>query len=263
MKKLIIVMMSLAMVIGISGIAMANGKGLGISAAGSPHNFVDEITNGAAPVVGSEDWNNRKEICRVCHVPHDHGRAYKRWTNGLLWNHAVDDTTTFVMYDHAWSNTLTGIQSAQPDGTAKLCLACHDGVIAVDSFDKKSGPGNGTGTKTIDGTNWSLGYKVPGYIDGDSSNLRGTHPLSIAFPAGEDGDGKNFNLTTTATWANGETVASTLDNGKVQCSTCHDVHDAPGAAMPGTHLLRQYNATAAMGNADSGASKLCLTCHIR
>ena len=48
-------------------------------------------------------------------------------------------------------------------------------------------------------------------------------------------------------------IADVLDAGKVQCSSCHDVHDSP-KAVAGTHLLRVEN-----GNANP--SGLCLTCH--
>jgi hypothetical protein len=53
------------------------------------------------------------------------------------------------------------------------------------------------------------------------------------------------------------TIASVLDNGKVQCSSCHDVHDQESVA--GSHLLRVAQ-TVAQGGTASG---LCLTCHIK
>lgn len=235
--------MAIALVIGLSGIAMANGAGAGI--VGSPHDFTDSKVNGVAG--GSEAWNTRGEICRVCHVPHDHGKATKAYTNGLLWNHSVS-AATYTMYDNAWSETLTGTQSAQPDGTAKLCLGCHDGSVTLDSFD-----GHGavaTPAVTID--TYNTGYKVPGYGDGD---LKGTHPISIAFPADITGE---FNDPAAATWNDGSTVASTLNNGKVQCSTCHDVHDQE--SVNATHLLRRAQKNMGAGEVASG---LCLTCHIK
>ena len=122
----------------VGGSVWANGKGLGI--AGSPHDFTDgfsaEITGG----VSDETWNNRNEICRVCHVPHDHQKATQSYMNGLLWNHGVS-AAVYTMYDASWSSTLNGAQSAQPDGTAKLCLGCHDGTVALDTFDKYAGGG--------------------------------------------------------------------------------------------------------------------------
>jgi len=219
-----------------------SGLGLGLTAILSPHKFTTGDVGG--------EINSTGEICRVCHVPHDHARASRRYLNGLLWNHEVS-SATYSMYNNAWSNTLTGTQSAQPDGTAKLCLACHDGTVAMDAFDKYAGVHEDTMRNMA-------GLSVVGWFQ-DSTNidLRGTHPISIAFPAGQTGDGKNFTDPATATWARGDTVTSTLDNGKVQCSTCHDVHDQESVA--GTHLLRTAQ-TFAEGGVPSG---LCRTCHVK
>jgi hypothetical protein len=233
----------MVLIAGVSTVAMANGDGDGII--GSPHDFTDDIPS-TLPVPEST-WNARKEICRVCHVPHDHQRATQYYLNGLLWNHAVS-SQTYTMYDSSWSETLTGTQSSQPDGISKLCLGCHDGTVAIDTFDKYSG-----GSVYID--DYDSGFKI-GMPDGSNIDLRGTHPLSIEFPAGEIGT--EFNDPSTATWYDGSTVASTLDNGKVQCSTCHDVHDQE--SVPNTHLLRQ--AQKDMGGGEQ-ASGLCFTCHIK
>jgi len=246
MKKLFVLLISIVLIAGVYTISYGNGNGLGI--VGSPHDFTDGLVKGAAL---SEAWNSRAEICRVCHVPHDHGVAAKNYMNGLLWNHGVS-SATYTMYNNAWSSTLTGTQSAQPDGTAKLCLSCHDGTVALDTYDKYTNT-----TTYIDSVGYDAGFKTPGFLDGANLDLRGTHPLSIAFPAGQDGDGINFNSTAATNWANGATIASTLDNGKVQCSTCHEVHNKGSVA--GTHLLRSPQTVAQGGT----ASELCLKCHIK
>ncbi len=239
--------MTIALGVGLSGMASA-------AITGSSHDFTDGLKgksgNTGAGTAVSEAWNGRNEICRVCHVPHDHSQAAQRYTNGLLWNHGVS-SATYTMYDNTWSSTITGAQSAQPDGTAKLCLGCHDGSVAIDTFDKYAG-----GTIWFDGTatGYSTGYKVPGFTDGGNLDLRGTHPISIAFPAA---DPNEFTDPSVATWSSGDTVASTLDNGKIQCSTCHDVHSQEVVA--GSHLLRTAQ-TVAQGGVASG---LCLTCHVK
>jgi len=231
MKKVLIGVLAATLVAGMSVVVFANGDGTGIL--GSPHDF------------SSSTWNNRQEICRVCHVPHDHGRASQRYLNGLLWNHGVS-SASYTMYNKTWSNTLNGTQSAEPDGTSKLCLSCHDGTVGIDTFDKYAG-----------GTVYATGdAKIVNFMDGENIDLRGTHPLSIAFPVGEDRYSDNFNDPASKTWTSGDTVASTLDNGKVQCSTCHDVHNQE--SVGDTHLLRAGQ-TAATGT----ASGLCLTCHIK
>jgi len=247
MKKVLIGVLAAMLVAGMSAVVLA-------AITGSAHDFTDGYKGkgdgSAAGTAVSEAWNGRNEICRVCHVPHDHGRASQRYLNGLLWNHGVS-SATYTMYNNAWSSTITGAQSAQPDGTAKLCLSCHDGSVAIDTFDKYAG-----GAVLFDGsaTGYDAGFKMTPFADGGNLDLRGTHPISIQFPAGQTGDGKNFTVPGTATWASGDTVASTLDNDKVQCSTCHDVHNQESVA--GTHLLRQ----AQTGSTPSG---LCLTCHVK
>ena len=217
------------LVAGLSVTATAQGRGAGI--VGSPHDF------------SVEAWNFRKEICRVCHVPHDHNRAFMRGLNGLLWNHEVS-SATYTMYS---SPTLTGQQDSQPTGISKLCLGCHDGTVAIDAFDKQA-----TGTVFIDDE-----HRVPGtlYWQGSVGDLRATHPLSITYDETQD---PGLAPKTTPMGASG-TIADVLEGGKVQCHSCHDVHDEPGESVPGTHLLRVAQ-TAAQGGTASG---LCLTCHVK
>jgi len=233
-------LMLMPMVVSLLGLTMVSpahafGRGLGV--ANSPHDFA------------VQPWNGRQEICRVCHVPHDHSQAAQRYLNGLLWNHGLS-SATYTMYNQAWSSSITGTTSAQPDGTAKLCLGCHDGTVGIDTFDKYAG-----GAYFIDDFNPL--FKIPAFANGAQLDLRGTHPISIAFPTGQTGDGRNFTDPAVATWNSGDTVASTLDRSKVQCSTCHDVHDKESLA--GTRLLR----TAQTVNEGGVASGLCLTCHVK
>jgi len=233
--KRIVTFLATCLMLAAPSAVLAFGAGLGIK--NSPHDFA------------VQPWNGRQEICRVCHVPHDHSQAARRYTNGLLWNHGLS-SATYTMYNNSFSPTITGAQSAQPDGHSKLCLGCHDGTVGIDTFDKYAGGGY-----TMD--DYNPLFKIPGFTDGSNLDLRGTHPISIAFPAGETGDGKNFTNPTTATWAGGASVASTLDNGKIQCTTCHDVHDQE--AVPGTRLLRTAQTVIEGGV----ASALCLTCHVK
>lgn len=218
-----------------TGTALANGAGLGLSNAASPHNFATEA------------WNHRAEICRVCHVPHDHDRAAQFFTNGLLWNHEVS-AQTFTMYSSA---SIDGAQSAQPDGTAKLCLGCHDGTVAIDEFDNKAIANGGAGGTVFMGAVDS-GFVIPGASV--TPSLQGTHPISIVY----DNVADNELRAPTSTMGTSGTIADVLDGGKVQCSTCHDVHDS-SEAVAGTHLLRVAQ-TVAQGGSASG---LCLTCHIK
>jgi hypothetical protein len=245
MKKLITLCFAMTSLV-FSGLVLAAGSGLGI--VGSPHDFTDDFSNEAGGAVAELAWNQREEICRVCHVPHDHNRATQYYLNGLLWNHAVS-SATYTMYDSAWSSTLDGAQSPQPDGIAKLCLGCHDGTIAIDTFDKYAGTA-GNEIQNIYGGGVSNFWMVP-FTDGANLDLRGTHPLSIEYDTVAD---PNLRGTSTTMGTSG-TIADVLDAGKVQCSSCHDVHDQESVA--GTHLVRVAQSVAQGGT----ASGLCLTCH--
>ena len=161
--KLLLTATTIAFGFATGGPAFANGNGQGI--VGSPHDF------------NLESWNTRQEICRVCHVPHDHDRATQRYTNGLLWNHEVTQAS-YTIYDNAWSSSIDGA-TRQPDGTAKLCLGCHDGTVAIDSFDSIP---DGGGTIFIG--DYNPGYQIPGA--GVGNDLHGTHPLSITYDSTAD-----------------------------------------------------------------------------
>ncbi len=90
MKKLMISLIGVISLV-FSGLLLADGFGAGI--VGSPHDFADDFSpalGGGAAELPPGGWNLRGEICRVCHVPHDHSRATKYYLTGLLWNHALN-----------------------------------------------------------------------------------------------------------------------------------------------------------------------------
>lgn len=208
--------------------ALAQGAANGIT--NSPHDFSNTTWQTARP----------GELCRVCHVPHDHQKAATIYGAGLLWNRTLS-AGGYTLYG---SNTLDGA-IGEPDGTAKLCLGCHDGTVALEDFD-----GNTGGTTFIQDVD--SGFRVPG-IAGVGKDLSGTHPISVVYDNTAD---PGLHDPGVATMTGGLTVLSLLDSGnKVQCATCHDVHDGNNEAVAGTHLLRKKN------NTIGDPSALCLTCH--
>ena len=232
MKKVLVGFLAVALVAGMSA-ALVFAEGLGAGIVGSPHDF------------SSATWNTRTgELCRTCHVPHDHGRTLAIQagieTSGLLWNHKLSD----VVYTLYASPTLDGAMG-QPTGTAKMCLGCHDGSVALGAMDSKhSAPTTPTTIQDVD-----AGFRVPGTAM--TPSLQGTHPISVAYDSLAD---PGLKATTNSIGTSG-TIASLLDGGKVQCATCHDVHDSAGEAVAGTHLLRVSNTATPSG--------LCLACHIK
>ncbi|RMF86817.1 MAG: hypothetical protein D6739_02630 [Nitrospirae bacterium] len=210
-------------------------------------------------------WNFRSgEICRVCHIPHDVENP--NLTDGagnplpLLWNRAIDTTTTFQPYQ-IFSTPSSGTMPTvgQPDGISKLCLGCHDGAVALDEFDaqsdgsRRTATWSGTDTFVQDVNPDAL---IPSMGVGD---LRRTHPISMTYPSNLYVHNSPSFAPTSRPLGMSGTIGDVLDNGKVQCSTCHDVHAEE--AMPGTALLRQ-GVTPSTAT-DGRASSLCRTCHLK
>ncbi|HHJ15237.1 MAG TPA: cytochrome C [Gammaproteobacteria bacterium] len=178
------------------------------------------------------------EICVVCHTPH---HADTTVTEAPLWNHELT-TQTFAMYT---SPTLDAAQDAQPTGASKLCLSCHDGATAIDAF------GGNVGTIFMGG---------PAAV-GANDDLTDDHPISITYDAAlaTVDQGLHDPTATTVTIGDGGDKTRTglvsdlmLPSDKVQCSSCHDVHN--NFVVPGTNGDPFLKVTKA-------GSAICLTCH--
>jgi predicted CXXCH cytochrome family protein len=224
MKKLLILAMAVLMTVSFTSFALAGAlPGTGIT--GSPHDFASSV----ATLQG--------EICRICHAPHNPGQTALFYTeNGLLWNHGVT-TATYTMYG---SGTLDGTVSAAVDGHSKLCLSCHDGTVAIGAFEGYTGGEAG----------------VTAALTGDqdlTTDLRGTHPISITYTTATSvADGYLYDPSATNMPNTSNTIESYLDVDKLQCSTCHDVHNSISETF-GDKLLR----------VTLSGSEICLTCHAK
>lgn len=160
------------------------------------------------------------EICLPCHTPHVDAAT----PGAPLWNHELT-TETFTAYTSGTMNAdMTGWAI---DGASKICLSCHDGVTALDNFGGKT-----TGVITMT-------TEYPGSAAIVGTVLTNDHPVSITYDQTLiDADGGLQPLGTASAY---------LDGGKVQCSSCHDVHNTAGIAG----MLRESNA----------GSAICIKCH--
>lgn len=183
----------------------------GQSITGSAHDFSDD------------SWNTSGQICLICHAPHN---ADNSVSNAPLWNHQTT-TATFSTYNSATMDATTG----QPDASAKLCLSCHDGTVAVDNYGSRTSGSH--------------------YLSGNSrigTDLSDDHPISLTYNSSlASQDGGLHDPSSTNSGLGGSIADDMLIGGKVQCASCHDVHNGSGV----NKLLRKSN---------SGSS-LCLTCH--
>lgn len=175
--------------------------------------------------LSTQAWNTSGQICIVCHTPHNASLVV---ADAPLWNHQTT-TATFTIYASPWTNaTIT-----QPTASSKLCLSCHDGTVALENFG-----GFTTGTNFIGGV-YNLG-----------TNILNDHPISFTYDAAlATLDGGLRNPATAPSGLGGTIAQDMLENGKLQCSACHDVHNKYGVAK----LLKKSNAVSA----------LCLTCHAK
>jgi len=173
---------------------------------------------GSAHDFSTEGWSGGK-ICQPCHTPHTSDLSV---SDAPLWDHSAT-TAAFSMYD---SPTMVVQPETEPQGVSKLCLSCHDGTIALDSFGGNVGSENISGTADL------------------TPDLSDDHPVSVQW--------KHQNDTAPCSnchFAHGELFSSKLPfyNGFVECATCHDVHNSENLPK----LLRK----------PMQSSEICFHCH--
>lgn len=167
------------------------------------------------------------EICKPCHTPH-----FANTAAGRLWNHELS-TANYTMFDGS-----TGT-SADLDRESRLCMSCHDGTVALDSF------GGTTGVNYIPG--WAK----------TGTDLTDDHPIGkdAIYPTGTSTrfNPQNSSHQVVFTWGTLSLKAWTDSTGTTQyvvgCRTCHNVHNKGNYS----HML----------NFSNQSSHICLTCHIK
>ncbi|HEY5652957.1 MAG TPA: cytochrome c3 family protein [Pontiella sp.] len=178
--------------------------------------------SGSAHDFQAAGWNTgagTNQTCVVCHTPH----AAKSDTFGPLWNHDTN-TTSYTTYDTLGNATYQGgAASLGPESLA--CLSCHDGTVALDAY----------------GSHSPSATKMTGAaLVGSGGDLTTEHPIGFAYD------------NTLYLADGGLNDPSTLSdvklfNDKLECASCHDVHDMAGNGK----LLR----------IDNSGSALCTECH--
>lgn len=214
-------------------ILMSSTAQAGIS--GSKHDF------------GQFGWA-KNEICLPCHVPHNAivKDANGEVLQGPMWNHTLPASNVYKLYvDETTGQDVTG----KVDSNSLLCLSCHDGSLAVDSF------GGGAGTQQMTG----------GLIASNDQNLTNDHPIGAAgvYPT-TDGQTStaSYMVSPSLRQAKGIMPLRHLD-GKyvVGCTSCHEPHNRKNQ----DHMLWVKNSGTAttVDNRTVTGSVLCLNCHIK
>ncbi len=177
------------------------------------------VISGSKHDFSAATWSGG-EICNVCHTPHE-GEALE----APLWNHATS-TATYTLYSSP--SLLVTPEQPDPGSVSRMCLSCHDGTVAIDSF------GNNTGTQFMDTVN-------PGALLG--TDLSNDHPIGIMW------DHQSPPLICGNCHTIPQRVRFFRRNGRsyVECASCHDVHNN----VTNPQMLR----------VSMDGSQLCLICH--
>ena len=161
--------------------------------------------------------NQAAGVCIFCHTPHN------AKPTRALWNRELPGIT-YKLYE---SSTLKA-QVAQPTGSSRLCLSCHDGILALSELRVQDS---------------SVRLATLGRLAGSTSlgvDLSNDHPVSFLY--------NSALALRTGDLVDPVALPSTapLESGEMQCSSCHDPHEDRRA-----NFLR----------IDSEFAKSCTVCH--
>ena len=235
---------------------------------------------------GTIKSTTESQICAFCHTPHGADNSAPT----PLWNKTLQNTT-YTPYTSSSldASTIEGTSAGHPLGSSKLCLSCHDGVLALGSVRVLRGQANvtiGGGTQV---TMPAGSGSTTGYTRLLGADLTNDHPISVTYDAtlsDRDGelrrptmstapDGKTLNRWGTVFGARhqGENYKPTLplettgtnSAGQVQCTTCHDPHirETSLTAERNIKFLRSNRFQKAQPTSAYSATNdiLCLSCH--
>jgi predicted CXXCH cytochrome family protein len=226
------------------------------SIAGSKHDF------------STATWSDQA-ICKPCHTPHN---AIAQDITARLWAHTLSTQATYIGHGSTLKSTDGGTTleaqgtlnaTTDLDGATRLCLSCHDGTVALDSFMGRNattsdgvvmgGDANHGSVEANLGTDLSNDHPVGLTTLYKDSTIGGyNNPYSSAVAAG-----LKFVISPTPVSATDLPKVPLGTNGQplytnypaVSCITCHDTHN--GSVPTERGLLRVSNV----------GSKICLTCH--
>lgn len=182
---------------------------------------VNTVHNLSLSGPGTVKATSENEVCVFCHTPHNSSPS------GPLWNRD-DPGVTYVLYNSTTTNAVPG----QPDGSSILCLSCHDGTIALGSVISRTADISFAGGVT----------KMPAGKSNFTTDLSNDHPVSFLYNSALSlADG---HLKDPASIS----YPVSLENGKVQCTSCHDPH---------LNVYSDFLVTS------TRFSELCFKCHDR
>lgn len=218
---------------------------------------------------GATKATTESQICAFCHTPHaadDDATSL----GAPLWNRSITmgNDSTYIEYD---SSSIQANVDANPGGSSKLCLSCHDGTLALGNLNIIDGQFNQS--IAMSSTNMPDGSgALTGFTRNLGQDLSGDHPISFKFNAAllaaDDELRKPSQSVANKKYA-------PLELNKVQCATCHDPHVSGQDLPAGTSIgptttdnnikflrTRRFQMSDPQGgNFDKQNDIVCLACH--
>lgn len=219
---------------------------------GSKHDFTGLNRRAGVTAMGGLAFSDYGKSCVYCHVPSNPAPLSKAAAHGRIrgWNRYTPAAGAYDLYDFRTINN----KVRTPSPISLLCLSCHDGTMGVDMSVFKPNswktPEDAALHLRINGGN-NLMYcgkchngKVAHNIEIKDlgTGLRNTHPISMTY-AGLTHKDEDFRPPD---GPYGFDNGVKLYDGKVECATCHNVHN------PNVTLFARV-----------GVDRLCETCHIK
>lgn len=218
---------------------------------GSPHDL-----RGTRYAAAAEDG-----ACNYCHAGHDNltlneanggpapdsirTQAAEEFDYLPLWTHELtQNARVFATYQNGSGAPRTGAHASQaamdgslPGSVSLLCLSCHDGSVAVNSYGNFEHRTGGT----------TIGSQ---YLIGADAVLSNHHPIGLDYDAVRSLDDQIRPADAASLGGAGPVRAHLFGpgNSRMECSTCHSVHNTGNT---GENLLWRSDAR----------SRLCLSCH--
>jgi predicted CXXCH cytochrome family protein len=194
-------------------------------------------------------------VCIYCHAPHHTLTPAAAAAAGInyypLWNHPLS-SRTYLMYQNTDATTpeypgsiqhqLNADLTGQPGGVSKLCLSCHDGSVATNAYGFAPAGSRSTGSKNLPASSrFAIGF---------GGDLRNHHPIGFNYSDVAAADDEIWPSTQSLLGANtyGLTIGDLLWGGKVECTSCHDVHNTKNEGQKFTWV-------------EDTRSNLCFSCH--
>ncbi len=268
MKKLVAILAAVAISAGAT-VAFANSNpATGVN--GSVHDMNVKYS-------GNKDAMER--VCVFCHTPHNANMGGEAAGTYPLWNHDLPDTTGWTSY--SWATPLNQTLTIDPMmGPSRLCMSCHDGVIAPDQH-----LGSNGANAAQAGTGPLTGFKAIGLLGGTAGSfhdLTDDHPIGFSYDdavlaRNVNGARELVDKTSQFATAPGATnvagtyndpvragkrqIQNVLFNGTIMtCASCHEVHNKD-------NVPPSVNTSGTAANyllwADEANSLICLSCHVK